>query len=236
MTLTWRRFVCPDDEKGDLVVELATDGTELLELKARRGQPPRAGIRVLASPEQAARALDKRAAALLGKDHYEDGTRTGPRPLQDDAAAERAEKEEVQRLARAAFADGLPRFVAAWRQLGYDPRLTFHAQSARTTALPNALAERCLAEARAAFGVGFERHQQGYQGEHGMGRPIPIKPVEVAAFYVSPPRVAAIARLRLAGRLRGHDGAPPDLKGGGWDHYGVEDEVRAAIEALLAGA
>lgn len=96
------------------------------------------------------------------------------------------------------------------------------------------IAERCLEVARSAFGIGFYRLQQGPEGEHGQGRPTVVKPIQTAAFYVSPARVVAIVRLHLQGRMSGHDGVGPDVKGGGWDHYGVEDEVRAAIATLVA--
>ncbi|WP_224243147.1 hypothetical protein [Hyalangium gracile] len=237
--LTWQRFVRDDDEKGEAVVELATRDNLIFERRGRRGDEPRESRKELASAAAAARGIEKRIATLLAKGFLEDGTAAHPEPAVDTRQAERDELEAAmhQRIAR--FNEALPAFVAAWQREGFDPLLDFIAEAARTRGanrkLPTELAERCLTLAADIFHVRFTRLEQGPEGEHARSRSIPIKPMRLAAFYVSPSRVAGIARAKALGLLGAHDGVPPEHKEGGWDFYGVDEEVARQI-ARLVGA
>jgi hypothetical protein len=235
--LTWRRFVRDDEEKGDEIVELATRDNLIFERRGRKGDEPRESRKELASAVAAARSIEKRIATLLEKGFSADGTATHPEPAVDMRQAERDELAAARLQNIAQFNEALPAFVAAWQREGFDPRLDFIAEAARPRGAsrkpPTELAERCLALATDIFNVHFTRLEQGPEGEHGRSRPIPIKPVRLAAFYVSPSRVAGISRAKVLGRLSATDGVSPERKEGGWDFYGVDEEVALQITRLV---
>ncbi len=127
------------------------------------------------------------------------------------------------------------RFVEAWQAAGYEPLATFEAEGSRLGRSPVDVTEACLALAESIFERGFTRKRQGPEGEHGTARPRPLSRVDLASFYASPTRVATIASGRASGRAGEHDGVGPELRGGSWDGYGVEDEI-ALLVAKASGA
>lgn len=236
--LTWRRFVRADEVKGDELVEIAADGRVIWERRGRVGtKEPRVVRSEVRSDEAAARGVKQRITNLLAKEFWEEGTAQHPVPEGDTREIARAEREADAVAAREQLERGLRAFVQAWRDAGFDPRLDFAAQAARPgaggRATPNEIAERCLSIAATTLHLHVSRMEYVDDGDHGGRVTRRIKPVEAAAFYVGPARVAAISRL--AGRFAGTDGPSPERKGGGWDGYGVEDEMRALIAQLVQG-
>lgn len=227
----FHRFVLEDDARGDRLIEIAIVGLHRYELSRRGRDEPRLDRTELASLEAARKSLDKRRATLVKQGYYEDGTREGELPPVVDRAAAKAEDAAFRAEHRARFQASLGGFVEAWQAAGYRVRSTFVAEGARLGLAPVVVAEACLALAEAKLGARFARRRQGPEGEHGKARSVPIARHELATFYGSPSRVAALASGRVSAG-GDHDGVTPDLWGGSWDGYGAGDEIAATVAAI----
>lgn len=181
-------------------------------------------VRGLGSEAAAVKVLEGRVRGLLQAGHVEGEAVMGPAPATSQASAEDVARERASAAAREAFAEGLPRFVEAWRALGFDPLLTFARQGGRTRTPPHEVAQVCLGVAARVFGVGFTRWTLAFDEEHGTRQRIPDR--LLADCYVGPLRVLTIAAYKLRGKGRYDDDV---------EVPGLEDEIEGQLRGLLAG-
>jgi hypothetical protein len=199
----------------DELIELAVEGVVVFERSGTRVKKKR-----LSTEAAARRSLEKRVSALEKLGYLEDGTVEAPRPVTEaDTRAQEAEEGRVL------FDELVPQFVAAWEAEGFDFTRTFLEEGRVSKRTAFELTTKCLELASATFKVHFARQQGWVDEEHGgPNRPFGVSRNDLAGFYRSPARIAAIAREKLRGRLRRDDGfAQPDPS---WDWGGDELLVR----------
>ncbi len=216
-TIEWRRFVGPAG-----AVELARRGPVVFE---RRGDAAEVEARGLGSEVAAQKVLEGRARALLRDGYREEGVSMRPAPATSPPSAQDLARERAAAEAREAFERGLPRFVAAWRALGYDPLLSFTKQCTRVRTHPREVASACLKVAAEVFGAGFELRTRDFDPEHGKVQRIPER--LLAEYYVSPVQVLVITACRLREPQRRTDDV---------DAPGLAYEIEARLRGLLSGS
>lgn len=212
--LTWQRFVLDRDDGAELYTELAADGAKIFVRSGRDKQEPRIEIHELQSAVAAERGVAKRIATLRKRGYLEDGVVSRPIPDSDTRVDRAAERAQRYAEARATFDTQLPRFVSGWRELGFDPFLTFLEQCRGTRLHPREVAKQCLNLVAALFDVAFYERTSVYDAEHGSVRPIP--PALFVDYYKSPAEVLSIAY----GKMRGHSASNDDA-----GELGMADEV-----------
>ena len=224
--VSWTRLVCdpgPFEKEDDgSFVELVRVENAIYERAGRIGaEKERVARRVLATAASAQKSLDKQIAALEKEGYAKDDPVSRPLPTIGNAR-----EENAARRARGAaiFAELLPRFVAAYAALGFDPTKTFVEACVGKNVHPNKVASACIGVAAQTFGTGYTRWTYTYDQEHGKGMSVPAR--LLAEFYVRPAEIAALAREKLCGRNERHD----DL-----DAHGLADEVELRIVALVKG-
>jgi hypothetical protein len=217
--LTWRAFVHADGR----AIDLARDGTVLYE---RSGGDVR--VRKFVGDDAATAQEIARAEALEREDYVERAAKAEPatrpavvRPTSFTASM-RAE-------GWAAFHERLPEYVARLEEAKIDLFRRFEEQGTPSRDV-NATAAACVEIAAQVFSVPF-RHRVAYI--HDAPRQSgPIGRRETASFFTTAARVAAIACLKMQGRLWSNDGDYDDDV----DNAHLDLEIAARMKELAKRA